>query len=139
MPFSWSTATGTGSPPFRTGAHAWVTYAFAMHALTTGATEHHEVLRGLSRWILTMLDPAAGKRCFMGGQQPDVTWCSTEHTIDVYFALHLAGWVLDDAELMAGADVAEAALVGDLWNTGKGSFNQGEKESGTPSCPGGTS
>ena len=29
-------------------AHAWVTYAFALHALTTGATTYLDVLRGLS-------------------------------------------------------------------------------------------
>eukprot|EP00729_Bicosta_minor_P019423 gene19423-2157_t len=51
-PFSWSTTSGTGSPPHRTGAHAWVTYAFALHALTTGSTEHHTVLLALSRWML---------------------------------------------------------------------------------------
>ena len=70
-----------------------------------------------------MYDDAEDKQCFTGG--PDVTWCSTEHTIDAYFALHLAGWILNEPELMAAAENAETTLLGGLWNQGKGSFNQG--------------
>ena len=122
-PFYWDVTSGAASATRFTGAHAWVTYAFALFELLTGSREHAATLDALCGWLAARYDNSTDKECFVGGA--NVAWCSTEHHIDIYFALSLSAWLRRSDALDSLARAAAAALVGPLWHAGEARFNQG--------------
>ena len=56
-----------------------------MHWLLTGKGTFAKYAVGLCTWLLSQMHNS--NNCIVGG--PDVTWCSVEHNIDSFFALHL--------------------------------------------------
>ncbi len=55
----------------------------------------------------------------------EVTWCSVEHNIDVYFFLTALGRVSGDAKWTQKADEVKAALISSCWNPRLKQFNRG--------------
>jgi hypothetical protein len=59
-----------------------------------------------------------------------LTWCSTEHNCDAYFALSLAGTVRANPAYTAAASAIAAALTTNFWNPAAGMFYQGVDSTG---------
>ena len=123
VPFSWNTVTLESSSPYRSGASAWVAEAFGLYQLLTGDTTYEHILIGISNFLQNRLNASGADNCVTGG--PDVSWCSTEHNIDSYFALKLTAYLTDDASYDISADVIASSLGSTLWNAVQGRFKQG--------------
>lgn len=123
VPFSWQVDTLVSSGPYRSGTAAWVSEAFGLYQLLTGDSSYMHVLIGISKWLQKRLVASGTNNCVTGG--PDVSWCSTEHNIDAYFALQLASHVTSDATFSASADVIASTLGGSLWHSSQNRFRQG--------------
>lgn len=69
--------------------------------------------------------------CLQGG--PDVTWCSTEHNIDSFFALEVVGFLRSSSALGALArslaSQTSQALLSRFWNADEKRFQQGYADS----------
>lgn len=134
-PFSWSIKepywVGWKSRPYRTGAHAWVTYAFALYELLTGDLAFAETIDQLTDFLLSMANTECDQGCpeaLKGG--PDVEWQSTEHNIDAYFALDLVGYLRGNPDLRETATHFSGLLTGSfpadgVWNEYWGKMTQG--------------
>lgn len=81
----------------RTGAVAWVTYAFALYTVRFGDRRFVGTLRKAGQWLIGQVDGKTG--LLRGGQgkwgeggasfEPmyEADWASTEHNVDAYFAI----------------------------------------------------
>lgn len=136
-----------GDPAYRTGAHALAVHAALAYARAypqTGATARAGATAGLS-WMSTQL-ASSGNRAglYLGGmgtytsgvagaqvfnQSYTLTWASTEHNIDAYFALKLAGLVLGGS-YSTQADTLASVMWTKLWNAGAARLNQGLQSDG---------
>jgi hypothetical protein len=116
--------TGACDGSIRSGQNAWVAEGFALHWLITGNNKYEADLTALCNHLLDRLAASGDKDCVTGG--PDVSWCSVEHAIDSYFALHLAGYLTQNVAFQAAASAIAAGLYGDhIWNAAQLRFNQG--------------
>ncbi|WKJ88756.1 hypothetical protein QZJ86_12060 [Methylomonas montana] len=159
QPVVFSVNYKSGNPPdiyVRNGATAWVLYAMAFYAanmadgLRTWIPSYiDQVAAQLLQYkavtyvptTTTPINPLQAG-AIMGGigkySLPDyltftntpVTWCSTEHNIDSYFALALAGAVRGNATYTAAAQAIGTALVTNFWDAANGRFYQGIGASG---------
>lgn len=139
-----------GDKMYRTGAHAVAVYALLQYVEAYPGTSDVAVfpaIQGL--WWLDGYKVATagtmegllkgGKGTYTvpfpgGGQQPNmtynVTWCSTEHNLDAYWAYRLADRVLPGSGYGAQAAALKDAIMAKLWNTTEGRFNQGVQTTG---------
>ena len=136
-----------GDPAYRTGAHALATHAVLAY-MQAFPQEAHQVediaVKGLT-WLSARL-ATSGNRAGLylggvgayvpdggGGQSLDetynVTWASTEHNIDAYFCLKLAGKVLGGSYAAQADSLADAMWV-KLWNSNLSRLNQGLGDGG---------
>lgn len=123
VPFSWKTDTLVSSSPYRSGTAAWVAEAFALYQLLTGDDSYLTVLAGIAKWLQSMLAASGSNNCVVGG--PDVSWCSTEHNIDSFFALHVTAFLTSDSTFDDSASTIAATLGSSLWNSAQERFKQG--------------
>jgi hypothetical protein len=129
VPQSWDAGTGERSTaPVRSGSAAWVAEAFALYGLLTGnTTRYRSGVIGICNWLKQRLVASGSTLCVAGGS--DVSWCSTEHNIDSYFAFDLATAVTDDESFAASAAaIKDSALLTSLWNDLENRFNQGYED-----------
>lgn len=110
--------------PIRSGQNAWLAEAFALHYLVTGQDRYASELTSVCNYLLSRLEASGERQCVTGGY--DVTWCSVEHAIDSYFALHLTGYLTNTSAFRVGASTIAAGLYGEhMWNIPQSRFNQG--------------
>ena len=127
-----------GAPIGRTGITAVATYAMLRDLQTMGSSEptRSTVLaaaRSGLTWLLDQRRPDGLLGAGQGDYRADGTldpsaspaWVSTEHNIDAWQTLHLAGTVLNDPSYAASADTLDTAIMNHLWNTTNGRFQQG--------------
>ncbi|WP_302184041.1 hypothetical protein [Rothia santali] len=131
---------------FRTGNHAMATYALLRYLATLpeGAWRDR-VADSAARavdWLLAQR--AAGgplEGLVTGGHgayTPDwrfdadaaLPWASTEHNLDAWHALRLAGTVLGDPAASSAADSLGDAVADRLWDADRGRFLQGRSPDG---------
>lgn len=136
-----------GDPAYRTGAHALATHAVLAYLQAypqDAAAAQPVAVRGLT-WLASMLATSGNRQGLYlggvgtyvsdggGGQSLDenynVTWASTEHNIDAYFCLKLAGRILGGT-YAASADALGATMWSKLWNPGLQRLNQGLQDVG---------
>lgn len=136
-----------GDPAYRTGAHALATHACLAYLQAypqDAASAQPVAVRGLT-WLGQQLAGSGNRQGLYlggvgtyvsdggGGQSLDenynVTWASTEHNIDAYFCLKLAGKILGGS-YGAAADALGAAMWNKLWNSGLQRLNQGLQDTG---------
>ncbi len=135
-----------GLPEYRTGSNALATYALLRHlqTLPPGSSQHVELTGAAEagvRWLLaqqvhggalTGLVTGGHGTFHDGGFDPgaDVPWASTEHNIDTWHALALAGMVLDDPAAAVAAHGLTEAITDLLWDDASGHFLQGRTPDG---------
>ncbi|MSP90885.1 MAG: hypothetical protein EXR79_03630 [Myxococcales bacterium] len=122
----------------RTGAVAWVVYAFAKYQRYSGDRRFAEVLAAGVGWLLGQIDPRtglvrAGSGRWLGPDRfdPDAVadFTATEHVLDAWFALRAAA--LADPELNrryaldGAADRLAAAAEARLWLPATRRYAQG--------------
>lgn len=110
----------------RSGAIAWVAYAL----LSADHTQYRAsftirpdaAAKAALAWLL---DQRNGIGLVTGG--PDVSWWSTEHNIDAWWALDLADRLYGSGAIdyRGAADTIKAALLAYAWDAGSGTFWQG--------------
>ncbi len=138
---------GAGLPEYRTGVAAVATYALLRYLAVVGPTDRQRpaLLEAVTRAVgwLRGRQLAGGPLDGLltgghGADQPgvgfdpdiDLTWVSTEHNLDAWQALTLAGTVLDDPASTAAARRVDRALQRVLWVPGTGHFLQGWSDAG---------
>jgi hypothetical protein len=145
----------------RSGATAWVLYALSFYAanitdpsrtwiaayidlVATQLLSYQLPAGGNYPGTVTPINPLqAGALCGgVGLYNPPyyttftnttITWCSTEHNIDAYFALTLAGTVRGNASYTAAAATIGSALAYTFWNYAAQMFYQGIDSTGPDS------
>ncbi|MHA3703287.1 hypothetical protein ACXR2U_14000 [Jatrophihabitans sp. YIM 134969] len=65
-----------------------------------------------------------------GDGSPSPTWVSTEHNLDAWHALRLAGVVLGDTAATTAANTLATAIVAKLWDASAGHFRRGLSSDG---------
>lgn len=127
----------------RTGGLAWALYALAFFAqkfpASTLVPKINTMIDTIAALIISYIVPDAGYQqgAVRGGRgrynlttwvyDPNyiVQWCSTEHNLDAWFALTLAGTVRGNADYTAAADTIKTALLTNFWNKDLARFVQG--------------
>lgn len=136
-----------GDPAYRTGAHALATFGVLAYAqaFPQSKAEAVTIATDALTWMQTQF-ATSGNRSGLylggvgvynpdggGGQSLDeffpLTWASTEHNIDAYFALKLAGKVLGGT-YAAQSDTLATVMLSKLWNTAQSRLNQGLTDTG---------
>lgn len=123
VPFYWDTVTLEASSVVRSGNAAWVAEAFAMHGLLTGSTTYRSHLEGIAVYLLQRLSASGSNDCVTGG--PSISWCSTEHNLDAYFALHLTYHLTNNVTYKNAANTIATTLRTSMWHATQKRFNQG--------------
>lgn len=135
-----------GPAEYRTGNHGVATYALLRY-LRDGAPDtaaRAAAVDGAQRavsWLLAQQavdGPLAGLvrgghgAWGGGGFDPGAAlpWASTEHNVDAWHTLGLAGEVLGRADALAARDVLEQAVMDRLWSSEEGRFWQGRSPEG---------
>jgi hypothetical protein len=149
FPFSVHQLSTQGADPyFRTGAVAWVAYALLRLAATPGV-DQADLFRTSARkclqYIASLQSPqwglvrgGSGKYLADGTFDPTytVTWHSTEHNIDAWFAFR-AGWeVLTDAGFRDAALRVQRGLQERGWSFDERRFWHGVGSEGSPDTAG---
>jgi len=106
---------------YRTGAIAWVGYAFVFYQNACGDSQFQSVAESIAGWVLTMQNPTIGS--VKGG--PDVNWFSTEHNIDAFFFLRDIGLLTNNTLYLDAATQIKQSLLTYHWNSSYGCFQQG--------------
>lgn len=127
----------------RTGGLAWALYALAFFAWkypdSTLISTIHPMIDALSAEIMSYIVTAPGYQqgAVRGGRgrynlttwvyDPTyvVQWCSTEHNLDAWFALNLAGNVRNNATFLTAAETIKTALLTNFWDQDRARFVQG--------------
>ena len=112
--FSFNTADTWHDELYRTGAIAWVGYAFTLYRDQCNDTQFAAAIDSLATWVISMQDGTNNSA--KGG--PDVAWFSTEHNIDAYFFLSNAGYTTEATKI-------KQSLINNHWNSDYGCFQQG--------------
>jgi len=138
-----------GSAYYRTGAHAFATYALLCYveAYPTDATQNYttaiqKALAYLDRQLSASgntsglylggtglyNDPAGEPETF--NQKYNIAWASTEHNFDVWHAYQKAGAVLGDSTATAKATALQQQMLNKLWDGTHSRFYQGMQSNG---------
>ncbi len=118
---------GYGDPVYRTGAHAIATYALLAYVQAypkDNGQAYAAAARAALGWLATQQEtsgPQAG--LFRGG--PGVTWCSTEHQLDIWHAYVKASVVLPGGSWLASAGRLAEVIWTVLYDDDKQRFYQG--------------
>lgn len=140
------------SPYYRTGAHAFATYALLAYVAACPedtTSDYQGAITQAFSYIATQLSTsgtAAG--LYLGGSgeytdppgQPEifnqsynVAWAATEHNLDVWQAFNLAARVLGDSSYQTLANTLEANIMSLLWDSKNQRFYQGMDPTGPDS------
>lgn len=123
----------TASPIYRTGAQSIVAYALLKYQqkYSSNSTVTDMIQKSLD-YIQTMKSTSGDKTdLYMGGigrgGDPSyvVPWASTEHNLDTWHTLYIAGKVLNNQLYINYADSLKSAILSKLWNPTLQRFNQG--------------
>jgi hypothetical protein len=118
---------GYGEPVYRTGAHAIATYALLayMEAYPDDESQNYAAAaRSAFGWLLTQQETSGAQAgLFRGGS--GITWCATEHQLDIWHAYVKASAVLQQASWGSDASNLAAVIWNVLYNTAKQRFYQG--------------
>lgn len=143
FPFSAPQLGPTAADPiYRTGAQAIITYALLKYQEAYGASGNTLIesmtqdsldylqtqkatsgdtlglyAGGTGRYVSTVLD-----------SEYIIPWTSTEHNIDVWHTLKLAGKILHNQTYSDSADSLKDVILTKLWNPGLQRFNQGYED-----------
>lgn len=125
----------------RTGGLAWALYALCFFAdkypTSTLITTVNGMIDTLAAQLLTyqVVDAGYQQGALRGGTGRYVNdiydplytvgWCSTEHNLDAWFALTLAGKVRSNATYTAAAATLKTALLTNFWEPSLNRFVQG--------------
>ena len=125
----------------RNGATAWALYALAFYAKTygTGNADVMAAIDSVATQLLSYQVSSSGMQngAISGGSGQyssdyltfddtyQAPWCSTEHNIDSYFALKLAGEVAESDTYISAAETVKNALLTNFWSDDLGRFYQG--------------
>lgn len=135
-----------GRPEYRTGIQAVATYALLRHVASLSPLDPRraELAESAGSAVDWLLDQQAqdgplrglvtgGYGVFRGGgfdPEAAVEWASTEHNIDTWQALTVAGAVLGDSRAATAAGVLDEAIMDRLWVVDEGRFLQGRTPDG---------
>lgn len=136
-----------GDPSYRTGAHAIALFSALsyLQAFPEFSARVMPMITAGLTWMMAQRQTSGNRSgLFLGGigtyvsdggggqifqQDDNITWAATEHQIDCYFALKLAGKLLGGSHSSA-ADALASNMMSKLWNTELGRFNQGLRPDG---------
>ncbi|MEM7532294.1 MAG: DUF4832 domain-containing protein [Chloroflexota bacterium] len=110
---------------YRSGAIAWVGYAFTLYQDQCQDSQFEATTRDMADWLLTQQDATGSVQ---GG--PDATWHSTEHNIDAYFFWRDLGLLTGHLPYTQAASQVKTSLLTNHWNEGYGCFQQGIGDAG---------
>jgi len=123
-------ATGTVRNATRSsGNQAWALYAVAFYTHQTGDSVYLPMADRIASWLIARQDPADGG--ITGGLNSNGSerlWTSTEHNLDIYFALKLYGVVTNNAYYLDKANRCKDWLLNVGWNSAENRFNTGEND-----------
>lgn len=128
-----TTSLVSADPLYRTGAHAWACYALLLYARLMPPSALVDSAKtaaqnGLNRLLLDKDNGLikGGHGQYISGVFYDnpITWKSTEHNVDCYFALQ-AGSVVLGGTFGTEATALASNIVSQLWNSTNNRFDQG--------------
>lgn len=144
-----------GNGYYRTGAHAFATYALLCYAEARPADATQDYTSAIQK-ALGYLDRQLSSSgttsgLYLGGtglyndpsglpetfnEAYDITWASAEHNFDVWHAYAKAASVLNDTTSGTKATALQQNILGKLWDSSHNRFYQGIQSSGPdPSDP----
>lgn len=135
-----------GRPEYRTGIQSVATYALLRHlqSLPAGDSRRADLAAASESavaWLLDQQVPDGPLQGLLTGGHGEfrygdfdpgveIGWASTEHNLDAWHALTLAGTVLGDPRAASAAKVLDDAIMARLWVQADGHFLQGRTPTG---------
>jgi hypothetical protein len=130
----------------RSGANAWVGYAFVMYQRMSGDARYLDTAVNIADYLLTqqVTDPNDNRFGLVRGgfgyydtitwefHPISIEWVSIEHNIDTYFFLRDLGIITGDTHYSIAAQRVQEGMLSQMWDDEKGRFNQGLSPSGEP-------
>ncbi len=125
--FSYNTANDWYHEDYRSGAIAWLGYAFVFYQQETGDAQSQAVTEGIARYLLSLQNVNRASPSYGSIRDgPEVDWYSTEHNIIAYFFLRDLGRLTGNEVYITGAELVKASLLNYHWNEALGRFDLGD-------------
>jgi hypothetical protein len=122
--FSYNTGNDWYHEQYRSGAIAWMGYAFVFYQQETGDAQSQATAERIARYLLSLqdVDPASPNYGSIRAG-PDDSSYATDHSIVTYFFLRDLGRLTGNTTYTSRADLIKASLLNHHWNEALGRFN----------------
>jgi hypothetical protein len=123
---------GTADPwtARHSGNQAWALYSISFYMSITGDKSYLPAAEKVAAWLIERQDPQdGGIRGGLDSLGGELTWKSTEHNIDAYFAFKALAEISENSLYQQVSEDCKNWLLDEAWNYTEGRFNAGENDS----------